>query len=50
MFDGDTQVYVFFEDTGKLVLAPQKLWTEPNAVLLAELRRQLGEKNVALVE
>ena len=50
VFDGDTQVYVFFEDTGKLVLAPQKLWTEPNAVLLAELRRQLGEKNVALVE
>ena len=50
VFEGDTQVFIYFEDVGKLALAPQKLWVHPNGALTAELKRQLGEKNVALVE
>ncbi len=45
IFEGPTPVYVFFEDTGKLTLAPQSMWVEYNQPLLTELKRVLGEKN-----
>ena len=37
-----------FADSGRLVRAPQTLWVDPQNILLAELRRLLGEENVAL--
>lgn len=49
MFDGAEPVYIRFMDTGKLVKAPQSMWVWPHEVLLEELKRILGEENVALV-
>lgn len=43
-------MYIRFTDTGKLVRAPRSLWIWPNAPLLEELCRVLGEENVALVD
>ncbi|MFT9055919.1 MAG: DNA polymerase III subunit alpha [Ethanoligenens sp.] len=48
VFDGTFPLYVFFEDTRKLTLAPKKLWVSVNDVLLEELRGILGEENVRL--
>lgn len=48
IFDGGFPLYVFFKDTGKLTRAPQSLWVSINDVLLSELRKLLGEENVAL--
>ena len=50
VFDGDTPVYVYFEQDRKLVLAPRSLWVSTCDVLLRVLREELGEKNVVLVE
>ena len=50
VFDGDTPVYVYFEQDRKLVLAPRNLWVSTCDVLLRVLREELGEKNVVLVE
>lgn len=50
VFDGDTPVYVYFEQDRKLVLAPRNLWVSTCGVLLRVLREELGEKNVVLVE
>ena len=47
VFDGSTKVYVFFEDTKQLALAPSSMWADVNSVLLKELRLLLGEANVA---
>ena len=49
VFDGAEPVYIRFMDTGKLVKAPQSMWVWPHEVLLEELKRILGEENVALV-
>jgi len=50
IFEGETCVYVVFEDTGKAAKAPQSMWCDPNEVLLRLLGEALGEKNVKLVE
>ena len=50
IFEGEEPVYIRFTDTGKLVRAPRSLWIWPNAPLLEELCRVLGEENVALVD
>ena len=50
VFEGETPLYIFFEDTKKLVLAPQKMWVQPNDVMMAELEKQLGEKKAVIVE
>lgn len=50
IFEGKTPLYLFFEDTHKLNLAPPGMWVDVNEPLLGELRRQIGEKNVALQE
>ena len=50
IFDGATPVYFKFTDTGKRVLVPRKLWVMLNDPLIRELKRQLGDKNVCILE
>ena len=50
IFEGPTPVYVFFQDTQKVSLAPRSLWIFVNDVLLRQLAELLGEENVRLVE
>ena len=50
IFDGTTPLYVFCEDTQKLKAAPAGRWVDVNPVLLRELKKLLGEKNVAVRE
>ncbi len=50
IFEGETPVYVFFQDTQKVSRAPRSLWTDVNDVLLGQLKEVLGEQNVKLVE
>ncbi len=50
VFEGETPVYLRFEDTGKLVRTPADWWIDPQPVLLEELRRTLGPDNVALLK
>ena len=50
IFEGETPVSVFFEDTKKVSLAPRSLWVSPNAVLLDQLAQLLGTGSVKLVE
>ncbi len=46
VFDGNTPVYAYFCDSGKLTMAPKNLWVDINKVLLRELKLLLGEDNV----
>ncbi|MBQ9083358.1 MAG: DNA polymerase III subunit alpha, partial [Clostridia bacterium] len=48
VFDGNTPVYVYCTDTGKLSLAARTGWVYMNEPMLQELRRILGDKNVAV--
>ena len=50
IFEGSCPLYIYFKDSKKMMLAPQRLFCEPNAPLLKQLKVLLGEKNVALVE
>lgn len=50
VFDGPTELYLYFLDTGKLVRAPASCRLDANAVLIRELKKLLGEGAVALVE
>lgn len=50
VFDGGTPLYVYFTDTKKLMLAPAHFRVSLNDVLLRELKRLLGEDNVAVNE
>ena len=50
IFEGTTPVYIFFEESNKLVLAPKRLWISKNDVLIEELKRKIGDKNVVLKE
>lgn len=47
VFDGPSDVYLFFRDSGKLLRAPAKYRVEANSVLLGALEKLLGEENVA---
>lgn len=47
VFDGQTPLYIYCLDTKKLFRAPQKNWVDVNSVLIGELKRILGEHNVA---
>ncbi len=49
VFDGPLPVYLRFVDSGKLVRTPDSWWVDPQPVLLEELRRALGDDNVALM-
>ncbi|MEG1427571.1 MAG: DNA polymerase III subunit alpha, partial [Oscillospiraceae bacterium] len=48
VFDGTTDLYVYFADTKKLVKAPSVYRVQVNDVLLRELKKILGEENVAI--
>lgn len=48
IFDGQTPVFMYFEDSKKLMRAPRNMWVDINDVMLTELRRRIGEKNVAM--
>ncbi len=50
VFDGSTQLYVYFVSTQKLLRAPAAMRVSVNDILIRELKRLLGEKNVAIVE
>ena len=50
VFEGATPVYMYFEDSGKKVCAPRRLWTSPNPVMIEELRRILGDQNVVMID
>ena len=47
IFDGMSDLYVSFQDTGKLLRAPAKYRVDVNRPLLRALEALLGEKNVA---
>lgn len=47
IFEGKTPLYIYFEDTKQLTLAPKKYWLIDSPRLLNELRELLGEKRVA---
>lgn len=46
VFDGDFPLYVYFGDKHKLTVAPRRLWVYMNDVMLEELKKILGGKNV----
>ncbi len=48
VFEGDTQLFIFYPDTKKLMRAPSNLRLDPNEVLLRELKKLLGEENVKI--
>ena len=50
VFDGTTPVYVYFEHTKKLTLAPKSMWVSVCDALLRALKEELGEKNVVMVD
>ena len=45
-----TPLYIYMNDTKKLMMAPFSLRVDVNEVLLRELKKVLGEKNVAVVQ
>ena len=47
---GDFPVYIRFADSGRLVRTPKEWWVTPTAPLLQELKRLLGDDNVAVVK
>jgi DNA polymerase III subunit alpha len=48
VFDGQTELYLYFEDTKKLMRAPSFMRVSVNDILLRELGKLLGEKNVVI--
>ena len=49
VFDGGTPLYVYFSDSHRLFHAPLSMRVSLNDVLIRELRRLLGDRNVAVV-
>ncbi|MDL2232742.1 DNA polymerase III subunit alpha [Ruminococcaceae bacterium OttesenSCG-928-L11] len=47
VFAGKLPVYFYYVDKAKYVQCPQTYWVDVNDVMLGELKRILGEKNVA---
>ena len=47
---GAFPVYIRFVDSGRMVKTPKEWWVTPTAPLLQELKRVLGEENVAVVK
>ncbi|MFI3206815.1 MAG: OB-fold nucleic acid binding domain-containing protein, partial [Clostridia bacterium] len=48
VFEGYTELFVYFDKTKKLMKAPSKYKLDPNPVLIRELKKILGEENVVL--
>ncbi|MDL2215704.1 DNA polymerase III subunit alpha [Ruminococcaceae bacterium OttesenSCG-928-N02] len=47
IFEGATPLYIYFEDTQQLTLAPKQYWVKDDPVLIAELKALLGAEQVA---
>ena len=47
IFEGSLPVYIYFEDQKQLTLAPRNLWSMEHELLTCELKRILGDGNVA---
>ncbi|WP_312693061.1 DNA polymerase III subunit alpha [Caproiciproducens sp.] len=50
IFDGRTPLFIYFVNTKKLMRAPFSMFVSINDILVRELKKLLGEKNVAVVE
>ena len=50
IFDGRTPLFIYFVSTKKLMRAPFSMFVSINDILVRELKKLLGEKNVAVVE
>ncbi|MBR2175716.1 MAG: DNA polymerase III subunit alpha [Clostridia bacterium] len=50
IFDGATPLYIFFTSSRKLWRTPASMRVDPNPVMIAELRRRIGNDNVILVK
>ena len=50
IFDGRTPLFIYFVNTKKLMRAPFSMFVSINDILIRELKKLLGEKNVAVVE
>ena len=50
IFEGNTPVYLYFEDEKKLLAAPRNLWVDINQTMFCELRNILGENNVIFIK
>ena len=48
IFEGQTPVYIFFDDIKKLCVAPQNLWVSVNNTMIKELKNVLSEANVVI--
>ena len=46
IFEGQTPVYIKFEDTGQWMAAPRNLWVVKHELLFNELKNLLGSENV----
>ena len=47
IFDGDMPVIFYLEDTKQKLAAPRRLYTSGHPLFFEELRRVVGEKNIA---
>ncbi len=50
IFEGGIPLYYYYEDEGKYIRMPQDRWVDVNPTMLSELKRLLGEGNVALIK
>lgn len=50
IFEGTTPIYIYYEDSKKLIRTPPSIRVSVNEPLIRELKNQLGDKNVALVQ
>ncbi len=50
VFDGPTPLYIYFTDSRQLMAAPISMRVSVNDVLIRELKKILGVKNVAYVD
>ena len=48
-FSGSVPVYVLYEDTGRLTVAPVELWVTVSDILINELKEIAGSENVKIV-
>lgn len=49
IFDGTTPLYIYFTKENKLWQTPSNMWIDPNPTMLRELKKRIGDENVALV-
>ena len=49
IFDGSLPLYFYYEDTKKYILQPRSAYVDVNDTMLKELKKLLGDKNVAVI-